>query len=1130
MSLREDRVNLIVTMNGDPARKELAGLEKKAFDVRDAMKGMKKGTEEYANAQKDLKAMNDRMDDIRRTMNLSQLTTRELNAELKKLMAARSYLVPNTEAFAANAEQIKAVKQRMFDLNQEIKVGEGFWSKLKTQAAQFGVMAAGFLGIQALWGKVQSLTQSNYKLSDSLSDVMKTTGLTQKEVEELNKSISKIDTRTSREDLLKLAMEAGKLGKDSAADVLKFVEEADKIKVALGADLGDDAIISIGKLSKIFGTEMLNIASAINSVGQASEASEQYQVDFLNRLAGVSQTAKISAPDLLGYSAALEINGQTAEKSGTALTNFFIDFVKDTEKYGKAAGFMKGELTKLVGDQGTNVAFKEFLTRLKEGSSSSQDLLAKMEQLGIDGAKGAGIFLTLSNNIGLVNTQQKLANESFTAGTSVIDEFNVRNENFAATVDKLQKRFASWFSGGAIMNGLKSFVGILSQITDSRTDLDQSTEAWQRSVDAVKRYEATMPALITRYEELKKLTTPTKEEQEELRKVIVQIAEYIPTAITQFDEYGNAMEINVDKAKKFGDELRAMMEIKNRQALVDARAAIFDVRTEIENLQFKLNQRDAQGDLFKVVAQNFRTANGEIRTVFENVKLTDEEITTLKNNLQSKQLELKGHEQIVNELAGVALYADKAGQAIKTMNSPTPGDPLVGDGVIKATGDDLKKLQKELDDYIAKIKELDKQFKNSKLDKDEQALQGIRDRYNPLIDQAKGHEALNDKDAAIYREERIKLEEQLAEALALKKEEFRQRDLLEKQKAEDELFTATLDSADRQVMAEADKWDRLITLARKYGLDETALITTKGIAIQNIRKKQQADEQKDAEAQRKKISDIEKKRIDDTRVVTESVGKIFTSMFDLLAEEEGQYTEYQKSLALVQLGIDTATSISGALAGASDLPWPGNLAAYSSSVAQILSFMVTARKYFSDTSMPKKMEDGGAVVPDGPSHAQGGLKIVDSKSNKVVAEGEGRELYVFSKKFVQNNPDLVNAIMDASNNNNGIMRRPGWMDEQPRVINMPLVSRANRFQQFENGGQILEFMQQEEAKSTNPHVRTGRVVVNGRLEELIEENISLMRQMKKQFDDGLNTYMVQDEFDKSRKDWELKKKNSLLAS
>lgn len=393
----------------------------------------------------------------------TQSTATKLRNELGRMSESDPGFKEKVALYAQANKELETQRGKVGLLSQAWK---SFWQEAKTVAV--GVIVGNTLqtALQTVLSYVGGIVTGSAKIADELSDIEKTTGLTKDQVLEVNKELSKIDTRTSASGLRQLAEEAGKLGKDSVEDIVKFVKEADQIKVALGEDLGEDAIISIGKLAKIFKTEMLNIGSAINEIGANSEASERFAVDFLNRLAGTGPAVKISASDLLGYGAALEIAGQTAEVSGTALSNFFIDFVRDSEKFGKAAGFAQGELTKLINEKGTNAGFIEFLTRLKQANPDADQFLRRMQELGIDGSRGANVMLALSNNIGEVRKQQVIANDAMAAGTSLTEEFTKKNNNAAAELDKLKKNFASLFASSTVREGGEAVIHMLNNLVN----------------------------------------------------------------------------------------------------------------------------------------------------------------------------------------------------------------------------------------------------------------------------------------------------------------------------------------------------------------------------------------------------------------------------------------------------------------------------------------------------------------------------------------------------------------------------------------------------------------------------------------------------------------------------------------
>ena len=96
-------------------------------------------------------------------------------------------------------------------------------------------------------------------MQEHISGVIKYTGMGAEAAAELNEEFKKMDTRTSREALNDLAADTGRLGLKGKKDMLDFVQAADQINVALGADLGDGAIKNIGKLATLFGDDKKHV-------------------------------------------------------------------------------------------------------------------------------------------------------------------------------------------------------------------------------------------------------------------------------------------------------------------------------------------------------------------------------------------------------------------------------------------------------------------------------------------------------------------------------------------------------------------------------------------------------------------------------------------------------------------------------------------------------------------------------------------------------------------------------------------------------------------------------------------------------------------------------------------------------
>lgn len=123
---------------------------------------------------------------------------------------------------------------------------------------------------------VKGSVEAFAEMDQEMNNVRKYTGQSTGEVERMNETFKKMDTRTPREQLNLLAGSAGRLGITSTSAVLEFVDAADKINVALSDDLGKGAVDQIGKLAMAFGEDetkglrgaMLATGSAVNELVQ----------------------------------------------------------------------------------------------------------------------------------------------------------------------------------------------------------------------------------------------------------------------------------------------------------------------------------------------------------------------------------------------------------------------------------------------------------------------------------------------------------------------------------------------------------------------------------------------------------------------------------------------------------------------------------------------------------------------------------------------------------------------------------------------------------------------------------------------------------------------------------------------
>ncbi len=330
--------------------------------------------------------------------------------------------------------------------------------RLETQVGQPSGKSSGknnmwayYLGGGAVVASLERLASravnAYQRLDDKMADVQKTTDLSKEGVIELDKELQKIDTRSSREELLDMARIGGKLGIEGQENVAGFVRVADKLKVALSEDLGgnvEETIRQVGKLVGVFDVDkelgiergLEAVGSTINELGASSTANEAYIVDFTNRVAGVAAGADIAIPKVMGIASTMDILAQTAEVSGTTYGQVMTGMQKRTEEYARIAGMSLQEFRELL-DQDQNEAFIRVMEGL--GKMDSENRVKALSTLKLEGQRATQVLGALADKTDLLREQQALANEAFEEATSLQNEFNVKNESAAALIEKRRK-------------------------------------------------------------------------------------------------------------------------------------------------------------------------------------------------------------------------------------------------------------------------------------------------------------------------------------------------------------------------------------------------------------------------------------------------------------------------------------------------------------------------------------------------------------------------------------------------------------------------------------------------------------------------------------------------------------------
>lgn len=397
----------------------------------------------------DIKETKRQMQLVNNTMaNLKTSSIRDLEYSIKALNQQMQGMQRGTEQFKQMERQAKQLKAELQAVRAE-GVAQESWIKRsadwfnRMQGIALGAVAA----ISGITFTVKKCVEEYAKMDDEMTNVRKYTGQAAEEVERMNEDFKKMDTRTPRQKLNQLAEDAGRLGITSTAAVEEFVDGADKINVALGDDLGDKAVSQIGKLAQMFGEDktkglrgaMLATGSAVNELAQNSSASAGYLVDFTARVAGVGKQAGFTQAQIMGLASVLDQNMQQDETAATAVQNLLAKMFQDSAKFAQIAGLNVKEFAKTLKED-ANGALLQFLAAMR-AKGGFADLAPMFEEMKMDGSRATGVLTVLADKLDDIKTAQNLANEAYSEGTSVLNEFETQNENVQAQLDKASKKF-----------------------------------------------------------------------------------------------------------------------------------------------------------------------------------------------------------------------------------------------------------------------------------------------------------------------------------------------------------------------------------------------------------------------------------------------------------------------------------------------------------------------------------------------------------------------------------------------------------------------------------------------------------------------------------------------------------------
>lgn len=441
-------INILSNPNGHPAEDIKAAMDVIQKQIQKLPVGSQevaKLRQQYAMLEKALKGTylsHSQLNDIIERGRKGKASINELKQAYNQLSEELNQLNTKSKEFNEKQKDLKDLKKNIDNATGAIsKHGNSWQTAVKNLTAYVGLFGV----FNAIKDTVTSAIKKNFEYSSSLTDIRKVSGLTMQDVNKLSEELAKIDTRTSIDGLAQLAYEGAKLGMDKYGvdGMAQFVKAADKINVAIGEEMGEEALPALSKMVETMGLipkmgiekAMLATGSAMFKLSSTSTSTSTNIVEFAKRLTGVSRTAGITADQLLALGSASDSLFLMPEVSATAMSKFIVALQKNHNLIEKDLGIQQGTIKNMYAAGHAMDAIVLVLEKMRDKGNMNA-LGDIFKDVGSDGQRLITSMVTMSKNVDVLKDHLYESKEAFEEATAVTNEYTMQQQSAAGILDR----------------------------------------------------------------------------------------------------------------------------------------------------------------------------------------------------------------------------------------------------------------------------------------------------------------------------------------------------------------------------------------------------------------------------------------------------------------------------------------------------------------------------------------------------------------------------------------------------------------------------------------------------------------------------------------------------------------------
>lgn len=498
--------------SGEDIKQTMDAIQQKIQQLPAGSKAVSDLRRQYAQLEQTMKGTRlsqAQLNDIVARSKTGKANINELRQAYKQLEEELNFINTKSETFANRQKELKNLKKVIDDATGAANKQSGAWhTALKNLTA--------YVGLFAVFNQVKTyfvdLFRLNMKFADQLTDIRKVALSTTDEIANLSRELAKIDTRTSLEELNRIAYAGAKLGIQTQGGTMAlagFVRAADQVNVALKEDLGEEALTSLAKITEVMGLvdkygvekAMLKTGSAIFRLAATSTASSDKIVDFSNRMLALGEQAALTTPDILALGSAVDSMALEPEVAATAFGKLVTELRKGTSPIEKSLGIATGSLKKMIeSGRGMDAILTIFRKMGETKNVFALDGLFK--DLGSDGARLVKTMVTMAAKNGMLTKAVEESNKAFNDGTAVTVEYNMQQETAMAYMERAnnlwEKQFvSSSAAAGPVHDIAKAWFELTKELTSSLGFMTEVKLAIGLIFASVKMLLNILPTLIS---------------------------------------------------------------------------------------------------------------------------------------------------------------------------------------------------------------------------------------------------------------------------------------------------------------------------------------------------------------------------------------------------------------------------------------------------------------------------------------------------------------------------------------------------------------------------------------------------------------------------------------------------------